>query len=60
MTLNQYKKAIDKLVKDGHGGKDVFYAIDDEGNDFRPVSYSPSVDDGIAMTNNNKARVIIN
>jgi len=43
MTLDDYKKHIDRLVKEGHGDKNVIYSCDDEGNSFHPVFYTPSV-----------------
>jgi hypothetical protein len=43
MKLNEYKQAIDKLVRQGHGDKEVVFAVDDEGNCFADVNFSPSI-----------------
>lgn len=43
MTLKEYRKFINQLIKDGHGDKEVYYASDDEGNSFQPITYPPSV-----------------
>lgn len=43
MILKDYQKIINILVKNGHGNKEVFYSIDDEGNQYKPVYYSPTV-----------------
>lgn len=42
MTLKEYITHLSKLSKE-HGKKEVYYSIDDEGNEFRPVFYSPSI-----------------
>ena len=43
MKLKDYKKTIDRLVKEGHGDKDVIFSSDNEGNFYDDVFYSPSV-----------------
>ena len=43
MKLKEYKEHIDKLIAEGHGNSDVYYSCDDEGNDFTPVHYTPSI-----------------
>lgn len=43
MTLKEYRKFINELIKDGHGDKEVYYACDDEGNSFQPLTYKPSI-----------------
>lgn len=43
MTLLEYKKQIDKLVKQGHGNKTVIYAVDEEGNEYKAVYNSPCI-----------------
>lgn len=42
MTLSEYIKLLQKLEKK-HGGKEVIYSCDEEGNRFDPVRYAPSV-----------------
>jgi hypothetical protein len=42
MTLKEYAKQINALVKEGHGAKVVYYAVDEEGNGFKPVVYAPT------------------
>ena len=43
MTLKQYVTLLDKLVKEGHGDKEVVYSSDAEGNNYEYVLYAPSV-----------------
>lgn len=43
MKLKEYRDKLNKLVKQGHGDKDVYYSCDDEGNSYQPVFYSPCV-----------------
>jgi hypothetical protein len=43
MTLKEFQAKINKLVKQGHGDKEVFYSSDEEGNSFDEVFYEPSV-----------------
>lgn len=42
MMLKEYIALLKPLVK-LHGNKTVFYSCDEEGNDFKPVYYSPSI-----------------
>lgn len=43
MTLKDYAKMINDLVKAGHGDKIVIAAADDEGNSYSDVTYTPSL-----------------
>lgn len=43
MTLKEFQRMINKLVKEGHGNKEVFYSSDEEGNSFESVCFAPSV-----------------
>jgi len=43
MTLNQYKKLIDEMVKRGHGSKGVVFASDAEGNSYSDIIFSPTI-----------------
>ena len=54
MVLAEYVGKLVKLVKAGHGKKEVYYSIDEEGNDFQPVQYEPSV-----MVNENDGREMV-
>lgn len=62
MKLKEYKKFIDKLVKEGHGNKEVYYSSDDEGNSYEPVYYAPSVQKASEMLNDESMEdfVVIN
>lgn len=57
MKLREFRKKINKLVKEGHGDKEVYYASDEEGNSYEAVFYAPSVlkldgvDDEIVVIN---------
>jgi hypothetical protein len=42
MTIKTYIKKLQKLA-DKHPKAKVIYAIDEEGNSFKPVIYTPSV-----------------
>ena len=42
MKLNQLIKNLQEIKKEV-GNVDVVYSIDDEGNDFRPVYYEPTL-----------------
>lgn len=42
MTLAEYAKQITAMAKN-HGNLEVYFSIDDEGNDFQPVNFLPSV-----------------
>lgn len=45
MNLYEYRKQINKFMKlnPQAAGMEVWYASDDEGNDFHPVIYAPSI-----------------
>ena len=43
MTLTEYKRYIDKLVKEGHGNKEVIFCMDEEGNSYDDVPFAPSI-----------------
>jgi hypothetical protein len=43
MTLKDYAKVIQKMVKDGHGDRIVIYAKDEEGNGYEEVYFHPSL-----------------
>jgi len=64
MTLREYIKALQELEKQ-HGNKEVWYSSDEEGNNYEPVHYSPTVcrladvSFGI-IVNKNKKVVVIN
>lgn len=45
MTLNDYKKGIEKLIKKGHGDKIVIFACDEEGNSYSDVDFMPTTVD---------------
>ena len=44
MTLKQYLKKLNRIAEDHPEllSKQVIYCIDDEGNEYKPVYYSPS------------------
>lgn len=42
MTLSEFIKHLQEL-EEKHGNKEVWYAIDDEGNDYLQIHYKPSV-----------------
>lgn len=42
MTLAEYAQQITAMAKK-HGNLEVYFSIDDEGNDFQPVNFLPSV-----------------
>lgn len=41
MKLSEMIRNLHEIL-DKHGDIDCYYAIDDEGNDYRPVRYKPS------------------
>jgi hypothetical protein len=43
MTLKEFKKHIDRLVKNGHGNLTVVAASDEEGNSYDDIYLTPSV-----------------
>lgn len=45
MTFKEYLKQLNELAKDNPEalGLKVYTATDDEGNDFKPVYYSPAL-----------------
>lgn len=42
MKLKEYALHIVNMVKE-HGDKEVFYAVDDEGNAYCPVHFAPNL-----------------
>lgn len=42
MKLSQHVRALQKLLKE-YGDMDVVYSVDDEGNAFRKIWWSPSL-----------------
>ena len=50
MTLHEYAKEIARLAME-YGECEVWYASDDEGNSYTPVTYRPSVLDASAIVN---------
>jgi hypothetical protein len=63
MKLKEYAKHLAKLAKQ-HPDIDVYYAIDEEGNDYKPIYYHPSVGcldgDDFESASNNDFRGPIN
>ena len=55
MKLKEYAKKINELAKE-NGNLEVAYAIDDEGNGFRYVNYSPCV--GKVVINGDEVKVV--
>ena len=41
MKLKEYLESLEKLYEE-HGDIEVYYSIDEEGNDYKEVYYSPS------------------
>ncbi len=41
MKLNDYIEKLQELQKAGHGNLELVYAIDDEGNGFKEVVFTP-------------------
>jgi hypothetical protein len=58
MILKDYLKALRKLAKE-HGDKEVYYAMDDEGNAFNPVVYLPCYYDDFPVDDINVRKNII-
>lgn len=42
MKVSEMIKNLQEFM-DEHGDLDCYYAVDDEGNDFKPVYYDPSL-----------------
>lgn len=42
MKLSNYIKHL-KMIEKIYGNIECYYAVDDEGNDYRPISYDPTV-----------------
>ena len=59
MTLHKYMKELKKLV-DRYPLLEVYYSIDDEGNDFRPVFYDASVQEVEDENGHTFKRIVLN
>lgn len=44
MTVKELYDALGKIIRSGGGGKTIYMATDDEGNDYRKMWYAPMTD----------------
>ena len=53
MTFKEYAEKINKLLADNphHADSQVVYSIDDEGNDYKAVTFNPSIIGGKVVIN---------